>query len=128
MILLDTHVWLWWIHNPIKLSQKALRAIEKEESLGVSVISCWEVAMLIEKGRLSLDRDVEEWVQKALSFPKIFALELTPEIAVLSTRLPGKLHQDPADRFLVATAKKHSCQLVTKDERLIEYPHVETIW
>lgn len=128
MILLDTHAWIWWIDNPDKISKKALHAIEKAEELGVSVVSCWEVAMLVEKGRLAFGRDVLEWVKKALELPKMKLMDLTPDIAVLSTRLPGLLHQDPADRFLVASAKIHSCSLVTKDEKLIRYPHVETIW
>lgn len=128
MILLDTHVWVWWASSPEKLSKRATEAIETASSLGIAVISCWEVAMLVAKERLAFNRDVEEWIQQALELPKIRLIDLTPKISVLSTRLPGKLHQDPADRFIVATCQQHACKLVTKDAELLHYPHIQAIW
>lgn len=79
------------------LTQK--KAIQDADSLGIPAISCWEIAMLVEKGRLKLSMDVQIWIDLALRSPKILLLPLTPEIAVLSTRLPGSFHGDPADRF-----------------------------
>ena len=128
MILLDTHAWIWWVHDPNRFSPKALKAIEAAEALGVSIISCWEVAILVGKGRLGLNIDLDEWIQRALDFDKIVPIDLNPKILILSTRLPGNLHSDPADHIIVATAKTHSCPLLTKDSKLIEYPHIETIW
>lgn len=84
--------------------------------------------MLVEKGRLGLDRDVETWIKQTLCLPKMTYANLSPEIAVLSTRLPGDLHGDPADRMLVATALTLGCALVTKDDRLRAYTGVETVW
>ncbi|MBI4753096.1 type II toxin-antitoxin system VapC family toxin, partial [Candidatus Desantisbacteria bacterium] len=67
------------------------------------------------------------WFEQALSYPGIRLLELTPEIAIESTQLPGYFHRDPADQLIVATAKVHGCQLVTSDSKILIYPYVETI-
>ena len=95
--------------------------------IGVSVISCWEIAKLVEYGRLELPCPLEEWFEQALSYPGIHLLPLTPEIAIESTRLPGEFHRDPADQIIVATARVYNCPLVTSDERILNYPHVTTI-
>lgn len=96
--------------------------------MGVSAISCWEVAKLVEYGRLELPSPVGEWFDKALSYPGVRLLELTPKIAAESTQLPGDFHRAPADQIIVATARIHACPLVTSDERILVYPHVETIF
>ncbi|MFZ1643364.1 MAG: type II toxin-antitoxin system VapC family toxin [Candidatus Contendobacter sp.] len=74
------------------------------DGLGVSIISCWEIAKLVEYRRLKLPVLVAEWFDQALTYPGIQLLELTPRIAVESTQLPGVFHRDPADRMIVATA------------------------
>jgi PIN domain nuclease of toxin-antitoxin system len=129
MILLDTHAWVWWVHGDERITAEQLEAIQANETdtIGVSAISCWEIAKLVERGRLVLPVPLEKWFEQALSYPGIRILELTPEIAVESTRLPGKFHRDPADQMIVATARVHDCSLVTADEKIIEYPHVKTI-
>jgi PIN domain nuclease of toxin-antitoxin system len=86
------------------------------------------VAMLVSKGRLGLDRDVADWVTRALAFPKVSLEALSPAISVLSTRLPGDLHGDPADRLIAATALHFGAPLVTKDTALRAWGQVETIW
>jgi PIN domain nuclease of toxin-antitoxin system len=128
VILLDTHIWVWWVHADARLSDAHQRIIDGHESqgLGVSIMSCWEVAKLVELGRLRLPYVVDDWLARALSYPGIILLELTPEIVVESTRLPGGFHRDPADQLIVATARVHGCPLVTADTRLLDYPHVET--
>jgi PIN domain nuclease of toxin-antitoxin system len=129
MIVLDTHVWIWWVHGDERLTKTQLEIIETNESglIGVNAISCWEIAMLVERGRLQLASSLEEWFEQALSYPGVELLELTPEIAIESTRLPGEFHRDPADRIIVATARTYSCHLVTSDRKLLSYPHVETV-
>ena len=94
MILLDTHVWVWWVHGSRRLSSQSLEILKKHESTGmaVSVFSCWEVAKLVERERLDLGRTVGEWTEMALSYPGIELLGLTPEIVVESTQLPGIFH------------------------------------
>lgn len=95
--------------------------------VGISAISCWEVAKLVERGRLTLPRPVDEWLSLALGYPGVRLVGLSPEIVVASTQLPGEFHKDPADQIIVATARVHDCPLVTSDEKIAAYEHVETI-
>lgn len=97
----------------------------ESEELGVSVFSCWEVAKLVEGGRISLSFPVGEWIAKALSYPGIRLLGFSPEVAVESTQLPGVFHRDPADQIIVATARIHACPLMTLDTKIRVYPHVQ---
>jgi len=129
MIVLDTHIWVWWVHGSEQLTPNQIEAIQANEGdlIGVTAISCWEVAKLVEIGRLELSIPVEKWIEQALGYPGIRLLELSPEISIESTRLPGEFHRDPADQIIVATARIHNCPLVTSDERIIEYSHVKTI-
>jgi len=128
MILLDTHIWVWWVQEPDRLSdrQKSLLA-ENELSgkLGVSAISLWEIAKLVEIGRLVLPCPAESWLTQALAYPGITLLPITAEIAVASTRLPDSFHRDPADQIIVATARVLDCPLMTINRRIMAYQHVK---
>jgi PIN domain nuclease of toxin-antitoxin system len=129
MIVLDTHIWVWWVHGDERLtsSQSEIIQANESESVGVSAISLWEIAKLVELGRLELNVPLEKWFEQALDYPGIRIVELTPEISAESTRLPGEFHRDPADQIIVATARVLNCALVTSDERILNYPHVKTI-
>ena len=129
MILLDTHIWIWWVQGDPRLAEVQRDAIEREEGgvIGVSAISCWEVALLHARDRLELPVAVQTWMRLALAYPGVRPLDLTPEVAVAATHLPGALHRDPADRFLVATALHYGCPLVTSDQLLLAYDFVTTI-
>ncbi len=127
MILLDTHAWLWWISDPGRLGKNALRRIEATDRLGIAAVSCFEVAAAVARGRISLDRAPLEWLQQALTLPRVELLPLTPAVAVKATHL-GSFHGDPADRLIVATTILESATLVTKDRRLRAYSAVETVW
>jgi PIN domain nuclease of toxin-antitoxin system len=129
MILLDTHIWVWWVHGDERLTSSQSEMIQASETdiIGVSAISCWEIAKLVENRRLELPVSLEKWFEQALSYPGVRILELTPEISIESTRLPGDFHRDPADQIIVATARVHNCPLVTSDERILDYPNVKTI-
>jgi PIN domain nuclease of toxin-antitoxin system len=129
MIVLDTHIWVWWVHNDSRLTKHQLDAIKANETdaIGVSAISLWEIAKLAENKRLTLPCPIGEWFEQALSYPGVRILELTPEIAIESTNLPGEFHRDPADQIIVATARLNSCVLVTSDEKIVKYQHVETV-
>ena len=132
--LLDTHIWIWWMigADPLRSSparERIARAID-EESARVSVISVWEVGMLEAHKRISLTVDVETWTRQALSSPGLSLAPLTPDIALASSRLPGEIHGDPADRMLIATARSFGATLVTRDHRILEYSqagHVTTL-
>jgi PIN domain nuclease of toxin-antitoxin system len=130
VILLDTHVLIWWANGELeRLSEQAIEAIEVEEQQClVSAISCWEVAMLVERGRLALSIDVERWLNLVESAPRLQLLPLSPAVAVASTRLPGTFHTDPADRFLVAQARDLNIPLVTADSKIRAYQHVRSLW
>lgn len=129
MIVLDTHIWVWWVHEDERLTQPQRDAIGASETdvIGVSAISCWEVAKLVQAGRLELPGALEEWFDQALSYPGVQLLALTPEIAIESTRLPGEFHRDPADQIIVATARVYGCPLLTADDKIVNYSHVTTI-
>ena len=109
MIILDTHAWIWHASAPEKLSEPAQTAIAEATGLGVPAISCWEVAMLVAKRRLSLDRPIRAWLDAALALPNVRLIPLTPSIAVTSTTLD--LHGNPADRIIAATAFEYRCPL-----------------
>lgn len=129
MIVLNTHIWVWWVHGDKRLTQTQIETITTHETdiIGVSAISCWEIAKLVEYARLALPLPPQKWFEQALSYPGIRLLELSPEVAVESTQLPGEFHRDPADQIIVATARFYNCPLVTSDGKLLNYPHVNTI-
>jgi PIN domain nuclease of toxin-antitoxin system len=129
MILLDTHVWIWWAGGDNRLSETQAAVITEAEAdeIGVSIISCWEVAKLVEYGRLSLDLPVSEWLSGALGYPGVILLPISPDIVVESTELPGNFHRDPVDQMIVATARIYQVPLLTSDDKIIHYPYVATI-
>ncbi len=129
MIVLDTHTWVWWVHGDARLTptQAAAITVNEADRIGITAISCWEVAKLVERRRLELPCSLTDWFVQALGYPGVRLLALTPEIAIESCRLPGAFHRDPADQIIVASARLHKCPLVTSDAKLIEYRHVETI-
>ncbi len=139
MILLDTHVLIWWANGDrLRLSATALAAIDgaienadqpgDSPGLLVSAISCWEVAMLVNRGRLALSLDVERWLALLASHPAVRLLPLDPAVAVAATRLPEPFHADPADRFLVAQARELGIPLLSADNKIRSYGAVRSLW
>lgn len=129
MTVLDTQVWVWWV-NDVTLLPPVLRGyleVNEKHGFGVSAISCLEVARLESAGRLTLPVDIEEWIDRGLHYPAVTLLELTPRIAVASTRLPESFHKDPADRIIVATAIEYDAELATTDGKIQAYAHVRTV-
>jgi PIN domain nuclease of toxin-antitoxin system len=114
------------------LSTSTISLIEEagaRSELAISVLSVWEVAMLESRGRITLSRSIDEWIDAALTAPGTRLVELTPAIALDSTRLPAELHGDPADRIIVATTRVLGGTLITFDDRILEYSsrgHVRT--
>lgn len=124
-LLLDTHIWLWLmegiereIARPVT---ESLRAVSRSGDLLVSAISIWEVALLESKSRVRLSIEIDEWVRRGSRAPGLRVAGLSPEILIDSTRLPGRLHGDPADRMIVATARRTGATLVTRDQRILDY-------
>jgi len=128
MIILDTHIWLWWTHADPQLSDEFVRTIQthQPQGLGISAISCWELAKLVERGRLRLPTTTVLWLHKALAQTGVKLLPITPEIAADACALPQPFHRDPADQLIVASARIHNCRLLTVDTKIKAYPHVKT--
>jgi PIN domain nuclease of toxin-antitoxin system len=128
MIVLDTHIWVWWVDDNTRLTQKHRDWIQQYQSqgLGVSIISCWEVSKLVEMGRLTFSVAVDEWLKQALAYPGVQLLELTIPIIIESTKLTG-FHRDPADQIIVATTRICGCSLLTADGKILAYPDVQTL-
>jgi PIN domain nuclease of toxin-antitoxin system len=124
-LLLDTHVWIWSQVAPEKLSARVRRALENHANeVWLSPISIWELVLLVEKRRMALGGDIVEWITKAVAPLK--EAPLTAEI-VLETARFNLPHPDPADRFLVATARSLGLTLVTSDVRLLASHAVPTL-
>jgi len=117
-LLLDTHVWLWWINQNEQLSIKHQTLISQAENVYFSSISCWEIAMLHQRGRIELATPLKDWLQIALQ--AINCLPLTEAIATKSALLAFH-HRDPADRFIISTAMIHNCQLMSFDGKFNLY-------
>jgi PIN domain nuclease of toxin-antitoxin system len=131
MIIIDTHVWLWLLHDPSQLSNAARAQIEIEEAQNgilVSAISVWEIAVKSSLGKLALPLPIDDWYALAKSHSGIVIEALNSEDAIASTQLPGDFHKDPADRIIVAMARRYNVPLITCDNNILKYPHVKTIW
>jgi PIN domain nuclease of toxin-antitoxin system len=132
VIVLDTHALVWWVSGNKQLSTSARQAIAAELADGqqvlVSVISAWEIAMLVEKGRLVLTMGIDDWLKTVESIEGVTIVPIDLDVAVQSVRLPGGFHPDPADRMIVALARHHAAPLITADSKIHAYRHVKTVW
>ena len=125
-LLLDTHAWIWGLNEPERLPSSVRRALsEAPERPRLSPISVWEVALLVEKRRITLTPGLDAWLRDAM--PSVREAPLNFEVAAASRRVRLG-HQDPADRFIVATAQVFGLRLITADARLLRCPDVETMW
>ncbi|MFO8239985.1 MAG: type II toxin-antitoxin system VapC family toxin [Dissulfuribacterales bacterium] len=131
MIILDTHIWVWFISNPELLSKRAKRYVDaavEEKAIMISSISVLEVALLIAKKRLILRLELNDWIAKSEMLPFFKFIPVDNSIAIKSVNLPQPLHSDPADRIIIATAISLGAPIVTKDEKIMNYSQVQTIW
>lgn len=129
MIVLDTHAWLWWVSEPGRLSPAARKAIDGADAIGVSTLSGWEVAMLVQKGRISLDRDVDVWVRQALAFDRITVLPPPADVTVAAALLDAQgFPRDFAGRFIYATARALRAPLVTARPAIRAFDDRLTVW
>ncbi|MBA3591622.1 MAG: type II toxin-antitoxin system VapC family toxin [Methylibium sp.] len=123
-VVLDTHALVWLMQGSERVgprSRELIAAATEADAVFVAAISAWEIAMLVAKGRLALDRDVGTWLDAALRLQGLRLAALDPLVAVDSTRLPGDVHGDPADRLIVATARRHAAVLITDDRQILQY-------
>lgn len=132
MIVLDTHALVWWVSAPKRIPARARRlldgAVDAGDPIGVSSISIWEVAMLVERGRLGLRVPVDAWIASVEAVPFLQFIPLDNRIAFRAAALEGFPHRDPADRIILATALGLGSLLVTADTRLHAFGAVKTVW
>jgi len=129
--VIDTHVWIWWNMHPQKLSEKArslLSTPSRYEELLLSAISPWEFSKLLEKERIGISCNPEEWIAEALDMTKLRLVPLTPTISYRSTSLPQPFTDDPADQIIVATAREENATILTRDKIIHKYKHVRSLW
>jgi len=129
-LLLDTHAWVWWASGSRELPARVRRPIQAafaEARLWVSSISAWEVALLVQRGRLVLRLPVREWVARSESLTGLQFLPVDYAIGLRAVELRG-LHPDPADRIIVASAERLGAVLATRDERVRAYTGIVTLW
>jgi len=128
MIILDTHIWIWWVEQSPQLTDKYQQLIEihGKKGLGISIISCWEIAKLVENQKIAFNLSIEEWLNKALAYQNVQLIDLSLPIIIQSTQLVN-FHKDPADQLIVATAKVYNCPLLTADQKILKYPHVQIL-
>jgi PIN domain nuclease of toxin-antitoxin system len=127
LILADTHAWLWWVNEDQRLGRTARTTLQRESVIGVAAVSCWEVALLVARGRLTLNRDLSRWFEDALLPGMTALIPLTPAIALRAVQLRPAL-RDPADCMIAATAIDLNVPLATADARLHALPGLHTIW
>jgi len=133
MMLLDTHVLIWLAEGMDVLPLPSRELIDEAAGatgLAISSISFWEIAMLDSRGRISLSQPIAEWHRRVLSAPGVTEVPVTGEVGIEAVLLPGRLHGDPADRMLLATARLNGWRLATRDRRLLKYGalgHVRTV-
>jgi PIN domain nuclease of toxin-antitoxin system len=131
MILLDTHTWLWLLHDPTQLSTSAQTIIteaENNHNILISSISVWEIAVKQSLNKLQLPLPINEWFELAQQQPGTTIEPLSPLDAIHSANLPGEFHKDPADRILVAIARRYNIPIITRDQKILNYLYVKTIW
>ncbi len=123
-VIFDTHVFLWYMFGKPMFSQKFQNEISRVQKLHpilISPMSIWEIGMFAQRNRISLEMDYLEWVEQALTDPGFTMTSFSPQVAIMSSRLPGEVHGDPVDRILIATAFETHAVLVTCDEKILEY-------
>jgi len=129
VILLDTHVLLWAVREPEKLSRSAaseIRRARRHGGLAVSAMTVWELAVLFARGKVRAPGGVEASVRLVLE--DVTVLPITPEVAALATQFPNEYPGDPSDRIIGATARAGGMMLLTRDERIRRSPLIRTVW
>jgi PIN domain nuclease of toxin-antitoxin system len=125
--LLDTHVWIWSQEAPEKLGRRTTRLLtDPRTGLYVSTVSTLEIARLAKDGTIALSGSLDSWVNETLDALSCGTLEISHRIAIGAYSLPGHFHKDPADRLLVSTARNYELTLMTMDERILRYSHVQS--
>ena len=125
--LLDTHVWVWTQEQPERLGPRTKRLlVSAEHENSVCPISTLEISRLVAAGDIRLAMPLADWVVQSMAGLSAQTVPVSHEVAIEAYALPGTFHRDPADRLLVAAARRNGLTLVTADDRILAYPHVRT--
>ncbi|MBI4646325.1 MAG: type II toxin-antitoxin system VapC family toxin [Bacteroidia bacterium] len=129
MILLDTHIWVWWVNEDPSLIKKLRSLLENLHpgEAAISIISCWEIAKKVEVEKLKLKKPVSDWLEIAIKSYAVTVIPIDLKIILDSTSLSGKFHNDPADQLIVATARILDIPLLTADEKILKYKFVKLV-
>ena len=126
MILLDTHTWFWWVATPELLPDNHRKLLDQiGDTLAVSMISLWGVALLQSKKRIELPKPIAEWFELATVGSGTNVIDITREVTIEANNLPGVFHKDPADRMIVATSRILNSPILTSDDKILKYSFVE---
>lgn len=136
MILVDTHIWYWWVSGEKRLSIAQATALAEADRVGLSAISVWELCTKIANGKMSLDRPIEAWLEAAIDNPRLTVIPVTYEIVVESSRLPGEFHKDPADRMSlgprdgrgVSHSRPKASQLPARAHHRVKWQYLGAVW
>jgi PIN domain nuclease of toxin-antitoxin system len=130
-VLLDTHILVWWRAEPERLSQAQSRILRDLESrsqpVGISAITLWELAKLVQLGRRRINQPLGEWLAEIETHPMIRVLPIDAAVVTESVQLGDDFHRDPADQIIVATARCHHLRLLTADERILRWGKVSAV-
>ena len=129
MVILDTHIWVWWNHQDPKLAPIHKQVIDcnRNDGLGICTITLIEIARLAQQGSITLPLPLHQWFSIALAVEGVMLVTITPSIAIDAVNLPGDFHKDPALRLIVATARSLDCPLITADRQILNYPYVKQV-
>ena len=128
-VLLDTCAIIWSVAAPERLSAASRGTLTSDEvEVWVSPISCAEIVCASDRGRISLDRHWRLWFRHFVDLNRWHVADIDLAVVEEAYSLPEPFHRDPADRIIVATARRLRCPVITADGKILEYPHVETVW
>lgn len=129
MILIDTHILLWWQENDDFLRQEYRDILDQnnDEFIAISTVTLMEIICLYDRGRILLPEFLEQWLLKITSNKRLLVIPISSRIAIEAFRLPGDFHKDPADRIIVASARILNCSVMTQDNKILKYTHVKII-
>jgi PIN domain nuclease of toxin-antitoxin system len=128
MIVIDTHILLWWQLNDDSLNLSYREILDRpNEIVGISAVSLMEIICLYDRQRINLPEIPELWIARIMAEPKIVVIPISANIAIDAFRLPDEFHKDPADRLIVASARVLNCPLMSQDSKISAYSHVQLI-
>jgi len=128
MIVIDTHILLWWQLNDDSLNLSYREILDRpNEIVGISAVSLMEIICLYDRQRINLPEIPELWIARIMAEPKIVVIPISANIAIDAFRLSDEFHKDPADRLIVASARVLNCPLMSQDSKISAYSHVQLI-